>query len=1122
MDLVSQNLLMTSGGKKDSTYVDDVFSTYLYAGNGDTQAISNGIKLSNDNAGDSVQFVASSSQYLKVPQHSSLELGTGDYCIECWVRPTRSGSPNEGIWTYGSYDGNGGMLAWIHGNELKIFCARTNANICQVSNWRQQNVWTHLAVTRYSGTTKTFSNGVEIATSTEQNNDNVGEAANNMNQFFLGCERNNTNNIGGFFEGNISNMRIVKGSAVYTSNFTPPTKALTSTTNTLVLFCQSSTSAITATKTPITITSNGDPTAIGFGPFTADDGEGGMVWFKSRSAAHWHSIFDTVRGANKSIYPNSTWQQESLSNTLNSFNNNGFTVGYNSSYSSVFTNANNDDYSSWTFRKAPGFFDVVTYTGTGSGAGSPQTIEHSLKSIPGMIIIKNLTQASQWFVYHVGIGEDKFLQLNKNDAAIGYNGGFKNITSSSVGVFDSNSTNTNEYIAYFFAGGASTAATARSVAFTSGSSSNQNAQSLTIANSSDTDFGSGDFTMECWFKDTRNSDWSDLDTIFSMSGYTNSSNNDSFSIYQAQGGFVIFNRTGGGFDMVVDSRTNVSEVGQWHHFAWTRSGSGTNNNKIWLDGNLHAQFTRNVTYADGQDFYIGGNQYSGGGTPNEYGFNGKISNVRITKGQVVYTSVFKPPIEPLTTTSQGANSSNVKVICCNNSSITGSSLTSGTITSTNSPTASTESPFDDLEGYKFGENEDQNIIKMGSYVGNNSSTVGPEINLGWEPSFLLIKESSGSGDWTIFDSMRGISTGGSTAGGGDNYLHPNLPDGETTGNQRVDLTSTGFNLRGTWNFANENAETYVYMAIRRPDGLVGKPVEVGTDVFAMDVGNSNSTQAFDSAFPVDFALTTVPTQTMNWEVGARLIQGKYIYTDTTAAEASQSYFTFDSNTGWLSSNYSSIFQSWMWKRHAGFDVVTYTGNESANKTINHSLGKTPEMIWVKRRESPQSWGVYHKGLNGGSSPEDYYLLLDTNDAQVNSATAWNSQAPTSTRFFVGSSSLTNSNIEPHLAMLFASVDGVSKVGGYTGNGAATQVITTGFQPRFIIIRRTASGGNWHVFDTVRGWTAGNDNQMALNNAAAQNNSYNYIGPPTATGFSVSEPGGEMNMNGTDYIYYAHA
>jgi len=56
MDLVSQNLLMTSGGKKDPVYLDDVFSTYLYKGNGAAQEINNGIKLSNNNAGNGINF----------------------------------------------------------------------------------------------------------------------------------------------------------------------------------------------------------------------------------------------------------------------------------------------------------------------------------------------------------------------------------------------------------------------------------------------------------------------------------------------------------------------------------------------------------------------------------------------------------------------------------------------------------------------------------------------------------------------------------------------------------------------------------------------------------------------------------------------------------------------------------------------------------------------------------------------------------------------------------------------------------------------------------------------------------------------------------------------------------
>ena len=78
----------------------------------------------------------------------------------------------------------------------------------------------------------------------------------------------------------------------------------------------------------------------------------------------------------------------------------------------------------------------------------------------------------------------------------------------------------DEFVAYVFAGGESTADTARSVAFSS-TGTNDGAKSLTVASSSGTNFGSGDFTMECWFKDTRTNDHAGLDVIFSMSGYNN-------------------------------------------------------------------------------------------------------------------------------------------------------------------------------------------------------------------------------------------------------------------------------------------------------------------------------------------------------------------------------------------------------------------------------------------------------------------------------------------------------------------------------------------------------------------------------------------------------------------------
>jgi len=105
-------------------------------------------------------------------------------------------------------------------------------------------------------------------------------------------------------------------------------------------------------------------------------------------------------------------------------------------------------------------------------------------------------------------------------------------------------------------------------------------------------------------------------------------------------------------------------------------------------------------------------------------------------------------------------------------------------------------------------------------------------------------------------------------------------------------------------------------------------------------------------------------------------------------------------------------------------------------------------------------------------------------------------------------------------ILFSSVSGISKVGSFSGSNSS-QTISTGFAPRFVIIRRVDSTENWFVFDTVRGWAAGNDQRLRLNRDSAQNNGTDY-GAPTSTGFSLTGNVGGTNTSGGEYIYYCHS
>ncbi len=137
----------------------------------------------------------------------------------------------------------------------------------------------------------------------------------------------------------------------------------------------------------------------------------------------------------------------------------------------------------------------------------------------------------------------------------------------------------------------------------------------------------------------------------------------------------------------------------------------------------------------------------------------------------------------------------------------------------------------------------------------------------------------------------------------------------------------------------------------------------------------------------------------------------------------------------------------MWKRHAGFDVVTWKGDAQAGRKILHNLSKTPEMIWVKCRDALEDWQVYHKGFNGGTNPWEYSVRLNQDYAQQDTSNRWNDTAPTSIDFTVGGPGEVNGNSANYIGMLFASVNGISKVGRYSGSGSTGNAQSIGFQPR---------------------------------------------------------------------------
>ena len=195
--------------------------------------------------------------YLSTAASAGIAFGTGDFTIECWVNTqTVSNATQKGIFqtsdTVGglkaSYTsgvtagfggtGNGGLTISVGGTNYS-----TAANLVTIS------AWFHLAVTRAAGVVNVWLNGVSVASGSGNTNNLTGQYA----------------AIGGYYSttflmtGNVSNFRIIKGTAIYTGAFTPPSPVtgLTAISGTSLLTCQNST-FIDNSGNGVAITANGD------------------------------------------------------------------------------------------------------------------------------------------------------------------------------------------------------------------------------------------------------------------------------------------------------------------------------------------------------------------------------------------------------------------------------------------------------------------------------------------------------------------------------------------------------------------------------------------------------------------------------------------------------------------------------------------------------------------------------------------------------------------------------------------------------------------------------------------------------------------------------------------------
>jgi hypothetical protein len=414
----------------------------------------------------------------------------------------------------------------------------------------------------------------------------------------------------------------------------------------------------------------------------------------------------------------------------------------------------------------------------------------------------------------------------------------------------------------------------------------------------------------------------------------------------------------------------------------------------------------------------------------------------------------------------------------------------------------------------FGLTGTDNVISCGSFTASSGAAT---ISLGYEPAWVLMKQTNGADNWYITDSMREFLAPPLSAT--QKTLRANTSGAELDdGLSAIAVTSTGFDAVNV-----ATTGQYIYIAIRRG------PMKVPTDATKVftPVQNSNFTAGvvISGQSRVDMSWSKQKDGANSMRIFDRLrgssqFTNPSLFPNSTGAESNSAIWALDEQNGVRITdsigtlNYINYFYT---RAPSFFDVVCYTGTGSA-RTVAHNLGVVPELMIVKRRNASGYWLVYSATI--GATKALY--LNDTSSAVTDSA-YWNNTSPTSTVFTVNTDGDVNAGGGTYVAYLFATCAGVSKCTSFTGTGTL-QTIDCGFTAgsRFVLIKRTDSTGDWYVWDSSRGLSSSTDPYLLLNSTAAEVTSTNWV-DTTSTGFQVTAASGNnVNINGASYIALAIA
>jgi len=606
-------------------------------------------------------FFDGTGDYLTVANNAALDLPV-DFTIEFWLNLANVTSTWQTIISR-AYGYAGGWrlykdqtdpeLRWYHGSTSTILT--TNSGIIN-------NVWSHVAVVRQGTTLTIYVNGIAKGSATNSTNYTPGNYSLEIGSGVVTS--------GYPMTGYISNLRIVKGTAVYTASFTPPTSPLTAIANTSLLTCQSN-RLVDNSANNFAITRNGDVSVQSFSPFSPS------VITPTSYSGYFDGTGDYLNSSTSSLVaPTGDFTIEAwiYANTLTSTNSLGVGISFignstlndgrlqfwvgtdgtislylrnNSAVDVTTTSSSSGTITTNTWYHIAAIRNVNTYTiyvnGTSVGTTTSATAMTYAANTLNIGFMRQSNLLNYWNGYI-----SNFRLVNGTAA---YTSNFTPPTSPLTAIsntslltcqsstFIDNSTNRFTITINGDAaprsfnpfGNTVTSDVEYSVTTVGGSVLfDGSGDYLSMPHSTALVYGTNNFTIEFWIYVNA---YGNPSRIFEKGvGETG------YSMDMSNTGTLSYNNN----TFIGGSSTTIPvPLRAWTHVALVRSGTSTNQTRWYINGQSAGTWTYSVNVSEAQSLFIGGSGAS-------YSVNGYISNFRLVNGSAIYSAPFVPPVAPLT------------------------------------------------------------------------------------------------------------------------------------------------------------------------------------------------------------------------------------------------------------------------------------------------------------------------------------------------------------------------------------------------------------------------------------------------------------------------------------------